>query len=86
MTVLKADYAINGEDVITHTQRIMGSGIVITPPHELKQPSRWYYRVHEVTKHEFGIVTCGIKSTTNFIKFFKISSFKSVATDITGEI
>jgi hypothetical protein len=28
-----------------HAQSIMGSGVIKIPPHDLKQPSRWYYRV-----------------------------------------
>jgi hypothetical protein len=59
------DCVINGEDVITHEQRIMGNGVII-PPHEFKQPSRWYNRVHEVTKYEFGVVTHGMTSITHF--------------------
>jgi hypothetical protein len=33
-------------DVITHAQKIMGtgSGVIIGPPHEFAHPSRWYQR------------------------------------------
>jgi hypothetical protein len=28
-----------------HAQRVMGNGVIIIPPHDFKQSSRWYYRV-----------------------------------------
>jgi hypothetical protein len=33
---------------------------IITPVHNFKQPSRWYYRVQEVKKYEYVVVTYGI--------------------------
>jgi hypothetical protein len=47
----------------------MGNGVIIIPPHDFKQPSRWYYRVQKIKKHEFRVVTYGIKSIPNFINF-----------------
>jgi hypothetical protein len=47
-----------------HEQRIMFNG-VITPPHDFRQPSRWYYRVQKVAKYEFGEITYGITSIPN---------------------
>jgi hypothetical protein len=48
-------------------QRVMGYGVIIISPYEFKQPTRWYYRVQEVTKYEIGAVTCGFMSITNLI-------------------
>jgi hypothetical protein len=45
----------------------MGNGVII-PPHYFEQPSRWYHRVWEGTKYEFGEVTYDIMSILSFIK------------------
>jgi hypothetical protein len=45
-----------------HAQRIMDNGIIITPPHDFKQISRWYFHVQLLTKYTFGVIICGIKS------------------------
>jgi hypothetical protein len=47
----------------------MRCGVIIIPPHDFKPPSRWYYRVQEVQKCDFGVVTCGMTSKPNFINF-----------------
>jgi hypothetical protein len=52
-----------------HAQRIMGNDIIISPQ-DFKQQSRWYCRVGEVTKYDFGVVTYGITSVPNFRTIF----------------
>jgi hypothetical protein len=44
----------------------MYNGVII-PPHEFKQPSRWYYRVWEAGEYDIGEITCGIMSIPNFM-------------------
>jgi hypothetical protein len=43
MTFINADCVINGKDVITYAQRIVGNGVIIIAPHDFKQLSRWYF-------------------------------------------
>jgi hypothetical protein len=50
-----------------HAQMIMADYYI--PPPIFEHPSRCYYRVLEVTKYEFRVVMCGIKSTGNIIQF-----------------
>jgi hypothetical protein len=52
---------------------IMGNGVII-PPHDFKQRPRWYKKVQEVTKYEFGADTCG-SSYQITLKPLKKSSF-----------
>jgi hypothetical protein len=47
----------------------MGSRNIISPPHDFKQSSRWYYRVQERIKYVPGVVTYGITSIPNFMNF-----------------
>jgi hypothetical protein len=49
---------------------LWGNGVIITPPCDFKESSRSYYRVREVTKHEFEVIASGITSITNFDEFF----------------
>jgi hypothetical protein len=28
---------------LAHAQMVMNSGVINTPPHDFRQPSRWYY-------------------------------------------
>jgi hypothetical protein len=48
---------------------MMRNGVIIIPPHEFKQPSRWYYRMWESILYEIGVLTYGITSTRNFANF-----------------
>jgi hypothetical protein len=59
---LRSDWASDA-----HAQRIMGNG-VITPPHDFKQLSRWYYRLNKIKKYAIEVITYGIKSIPNFMK------------------
>lgn len=71
---MKADCVINGEDVNTHAQRLIGNGVII-PPRDFKQQSRWYCRVGEVTKYDFGVVTYGITSVPNYIRSLTVTIY-----------
>jgi hypothetical protein len=53
---------------VSGEQRVMGSGVIIIPPHKFKQLSCWYYRVRILPNYEFAIITYGITSMPNFIK------------------
>jgi hypothetical protein len=66
----------------------LGNGVVIIiPPHDFKQSSRWYHQVLEVKKYEFGVVSYGITSVPNFIKIVAdIIVFNCVQTDKTGDV
>jgi hypothetical protein len=47
----------------------MSNCIIVTPPHDFKKLSRWYYLVQEFIKYEFVAVIYGITYTPNFINF-----------------
>jgi hypothetical protein len=52
-----------------HAQRIIGTGVVIIPPHEFKQLFCCNYSVQKVKVCEFAVVTNDITTITNFINF-----------------
>jgi hypothetical protein len=50
MSVMKtSDYVMLCWDSDAHAHSIMRNGIIIIPPHDFKESSRWYYRMHEGT-------------------------------------
>lgn len=54
--------------VIAHAQGIMGSCVLIVPPHEFKQPSSLYYQLYVMRKQYCGLRTSCIMHTPNFMK------------------
>jgi hypothetical protein len=68
-----------------HAQNIIGNGVII-PSHDLEHPSRWYCRVQDVIKYEFGVVTYGIMSIPNLMKIRTDELvIKCAKTEITSE-
>jgi hypothetical protein len=69
-------------------ERIMGNGVIITPPHDFKQPSIWCNRVQKVTNYAFGVLTHGKKSIPNVMKILTeiVSVLKFTPTDNKGYI
>jgi hypothetical protein len=57
-----------GQVCDAHEQRIISNGVINIPPHDFKQPSRWYYRLFFVTKYTFGAIIHGMKSIPNLVK------------------
>jgi hypothetical protein len=52
---------------LAHAQLIIHNGVIITPPHESKQPSRQYCLVKEVERYLIGVVACSMHSIPNFV-------------------
>jgi hypothetical protein len=70
-----------------HAQRIMDNDVINIPHYNFDNLSRWYYRVQEVTQHDFVLITYGIMSISSFIKILTdIIQLKSAQTGITAEV
>jgi hypothetical protein len=54
---------------VSGAQNIMDSGVIIIHPHDLMELSCWCHLEFKVENYKFAVVTYGITTTPNFIKF-----------------
>jgi hypothetical protein len=47
----------------------MRNGVIGIPTHDFQEPSRFYYQEKDSKKYEFALVTYGVTSIPNFMKF-----------------
>jgi hypothetical protein len=52
----------------THAQRIMDNGVILILSQAFQDPWLWYYRMLEVKKREFGVVTYDIRFIPNLTR------------------
>jgi hypothetical protein len=49
-----------------HVCRFFGNTVIIVPPYDYEHLSYWYYKMQEIKKHEFGVVSSAVNIQTKF--------------------
>jgi hypothetical protein len=70
--LIKVDNVIRNHDVITHTQTIMGNGVIIVSRHNHAHLSHLYYKKKDIYENDFLLASnVTITTITNAIKIHR---------------